>query len=147
MSGRRGDSDFTLQEGGNGTLPPPCPRMTTGALRSPSLLFTLFLFAEVALAGTLCSSIPRTEEPFPTETRGAFLLNTAVTSGGRLREISPRRRGKNDRTQLRSALFRLKCACADTSMERFDRPREAVLGRHRFYISVTDDFHPFPTKL
>ncbi len=22
MSGRRGDSDFTLQEGGNGTLPP-----------------------------------------------------------------------------------------------------------------------------
>ena len=27
VSGRRGDSDFTLQEGGNGTLPPPCPRM------------------------------------------------------------------------------------------------------------------------
>ncbi len=25
MSGRRGDSDFTLQEGGNGTLPPPMP--------------------------------------------------------------------------------------------------------------------------
>ncbi len=25
MSCRRGDSDFTLQEGGNGTLPPPMP--------------------------------------------------------------------------------------------------------------------------
>ncbi len=30
MSCRRGDSDFTLQEGGNGTLPPPCPRMASG---------------------------------------------------------------------------------------------------------------------
>ncbi len=27
MSCRRGDSDFALQEGGNGTLPPPCPRV------------------------------------------------------------------------------------------------------------------------
>ncbi len=34
VSGRRGDSDFTLQEGGNGTLPPPtCPRMGMSLMR------------------------------------------------------------------------------------------------------------------
>ncbi len=36
MSSRRGDWDFTLQEGGNGSSPPPCPRMTGAHARSPN---------------------------------------------------------------------------------------------------------------
>ncbi len=39
MSGRRGDSDFTLQEGGNGTLPPPMPTYAHKAANPSSGVF------------------------------------------------------------------------------------------------------------
>ncbi len=44
VSCRRGDSDFALQEGGNGTLPPPCPRVIVLARTYPGRYHDYYLY-------------------------------------------------------------------------------------------------------
>ncbi len=42
VSGRRGDLDFVLQDGGNGTLPPPpCPRVDPSPWGKAKLAMTV----------------------------------------------------------------------------------------------------------